>query len=101
MKKMKGVVAAMAYSPYAMYVDQRMRFKHLSLMQDFEDLHMKFEGEALCFQETDAMIKKLQKRAKIDPVGRSWVFEEEAHVLDAKPFIKHQQELWAATEYGG
>ncbi|XP_039054800.1 uncharacterized protein LOC120197278 isoform X2 [Hibiscus syriacus] len=91
MKKMKGVVAAMAYSPYAMYVDQRMRFKHLSLMQDFEDLHM----------ETDAMIKKLQKRAKIDPVGRSWVFEEEAHVLDAKPFIKHQQELWAATEYGG
>ncbi|KAE8668547.1 hypothetical protein F3Y22_tig00112293pilonHSYRG00145 [Hibiscus syriacus] len=51
MNKMKGVVAAIEYSPCAMYVDQRMRFKHQSLLQDFEDLHM----------ETDAMRKKLQK----------------------------------------
>ncbi|XP_022754507.1 uncharacterized protein LOC111302887 [Durio zibethinus] len=55
MKKMKGVAAAaatvMEYSPYAVYEDQRTRFKHQSLMQDFEDLH----------KETEAMRKKLQK----------------------------------------
>ncbi|KAK6236944.1 hypothetical protein QQP08_027374 [Theobroma cacao] len=53
MKKLKGVaaaVAAMEYSPYATYEDQRTRFKHQSLMQDFEDLH----------KETEAMRKKLQ-----------------------------------------
>ncbi|OMO61716.1 hypothetical protein CCACVL1_23303 [Corchorus capsularis] len=49
MKKMKGVAAAMEYSPYAMYEDQRTRFKHQSLMQDFEDLH----------KETEAMRNKL------------------------------------------
>ena len=41
---MKGVAAvatatAREYSPYAVYEDQRTRFKHQSLMQDFEDLH--------------------------------------------------------------
>ncbi|XWS17793.1 hypothetical protein CRYUN_Cryun33cG0098200 [Craigia yunnanensis] len=50
MKKLKGVTASMEYSPYAMYEDQRTRFKHQSLMQDFEDLH----------KETEAMRKKLQ-----------------------------------------
>ncbi|XVF35575.1 hypothetical protein REPUB_Repub18cG0157700 [Reevesia pubescens] len=54
MKKMKGVAAApaavMEYSPYAMYENQRTKFKHQSLMQDFEDLH----------KETQAMRKKLQ-----------------------------------------
>ncbi|XVE71150.1 hypothetical protein DITRI_Ditri10aG0127400 [Diplodiscus trichospermus] len=53
MKKMKGVAAAvnvMEYSPSAAYEDQRTRFKHQSLMQDFEDLH----------KETEAMRKKLQ-----------------------------------------
>ncbi|KAK8660730.1 hypothetical protein V6N13_051643 [Hibiscus sabdariffa] len=43
MKKMKGVAAAM-------YDDQRTRFRHQSLMQDFEDLH----------KETQGMRKKLQ-----------------------------------------
>ncbi|GMI89294.1 INO80-BINDING PROTEIN 2B [Hibiscus trionum] len=50
MKKMKGVVAAMEYSPYGVYEDQRARFRHQSLMQDFEDLH----------KETEAMRKRLQ-----------------------------------------
>ncbi|XWS26238.1 hypothetical protein CRYUN_Cryun26dG0014400 [Craigia yunnanensis] len=50
MKKMKGVAASLEYFPYAMYADQRTRFKHQSLMQDFEDLH----------KETEAMRKKLQ-----------------------------------------
>ncbi|MBA0753824.1 hypothetical protein Gogos_019906 [Gossypium gossypioides] len=50
MKKMKGVAASMGYSPYPMYEDQRTRFKHQSLMQDFEDLH----------KETEAMRMKLQ-----------------------------------------
>ncbi|KAK8654878.1 hypothetical protein V6N13_107474 [Hibiscus sabdariffa] len=50
MKKMKGVVAAMEYSPYGVYEDQRMRFRHQSLMQDFEDLH----------KETEAVRKRLQ-----------------------------------------
>ncbi|KAE8718893.1 hypothetical protein F3Y22_tig00109987pilonHSYRG00171 [Hibiscus syriacus] len=48
MKKMKGVGVAMENSPYGAYEDQR-RFKHQSLMQDFEDLH----------RETEAMRKKL------------------------------------------
>ncbi|XP_039018324.1 uncharacterized protein LOC120149666 [Hibiscus syriacus] len=50
MKKMNVVAASVGYSPYAMYEDQRTRFKHQSLMQDFQDLH----------KETDAMRKKLQ-----------------------------------------
>lgn len=50
MKKMKGVAASMEYSPYAMYEDPRTRFKHQSLMQDFQDLH----------KETETMRKKLQ-----------------------------------------
>ncbi|GMI88491.1 INO80-BINDING PROTEIN 2B [Hibiscus trionum] len=50
MKKMKGVAASVEYSRYAMYEDQRARFKHQSLMQDFQDLH----------KETEAMRKKLQ-----------------------------------------
>ncbi|XWS70413.1 hypothetical protein CRYUN_Cryun03dG0046000 [Craigia yunnanensis] len=53
MKKVKGVAAAatvMEYSRYAVYEDQRTRFKHQSLMQDFEDL----------LKETEAMRKKLK-----------------------------------------
>ncbi|GMI95066.1 INO80-BINDING PROTEIN 2B [Hibiscus trionum] len=50
MKKMKGVAAAIEFSPYAMYVDQRTRFRHQSLMQDFQDLN----------KETEDMRKKLQ-----------------------------------------
>ncbi|KAL4318527.1 hypothetical protein GQ457_18G013670 [Hibiscus cannabinus] len=50
MKKMKVGAASMEYSPYAMYENQRTRFKHQSLMQDFQDLH----------KETEAMRKKLQ-----------------------------------------
>lgn len=38
MKKMKGVAASVEYSPYPIYEDQRNRFKHHSLMQDFDDL---------------------------------------------------------------
>lgn len=37
MKKMKGVIA-MESSPYALYKDPRNRFKHQSLLQDFEEL---------------------------------------------------------------
>ena len=37
MKKMKGVVAAEP-SSYALYQDSRARFKHQSLMQDYEEL---------------------------------------------------------------
>lgn len=36
MKKMKGVV--MESSPYAVYEDPKTRFKHQSLLQDFEEL---------------------------------------------------------------
>ncbi|KAB2019471.1 hypothetical protein ERO13_D08G273700v2 [Gossypium hirsutum] len=50
MKKMKGVAASVEYSPYPIYEDQRNRFKHHSLMQDFDDL----------FKETEAMRKRLQ-----------------------------------------
>ncbi|KAE8688121.1 Detected protein of unknown function [Hibiscus syriacus] len=50
MKKMIAVAGSLEYSPYAMYEDQRTRFKHQSLMQDFQDLH----------KETEAMRKKLQ-----------------------------------------
>ncbi|KAK8558966.1 hypothetical protein V6N13_098568 [Hibiscus sabdariffa] len=50
MKKMKVGAASMEYFPYAMYEDQRTRFKHQSLMKDFQDLH----------KETEAMTKKLQ-----------------------------------------
>ncbi|KAK8568532.1 hypothetical protein V6N13_106440 [Hibiscus sabdariffa] len=51
MKKMKGVAASAEFSRYPMYEDQRARFKHQSLMQDFQDLH----------KETEAMRKKLQR----------------------------------------
>ncbi|KAA3468207.1 U11/U12 small nuclear ribonucleoprotein 25 kDa [Gossypium australe] len=50
MKKMKGVAASVEYSPYPIYEDQRNRFKHHSLMQDFDDL----------FKETEAMRKRVQ-----------------------------------------
>ncbi|XVE53638.1 hypothetical protein DITRI_Ditri03aG0019000 [Diplodiscus trichospermus] len=50
MRKMKGVAASIEYSPYSMYEDQRTRFKHQSLMQDFEDL----------LKETETMRTKLQ-----------------------------------------
>ncbi|KAG2668198.1 hypothetical protein I3843_15G144000 [Carya illinoinensis] len=49
MKKMKGAVV-MKPSPYAVYEDSRTRFKHQSLLQDFEELQ----------KETEAMKKKLQ-----------------------------------------
>ncbi|KAE8677815.1 Detected protein of unknown function [Hibiscus syriacus] len=50
MKKMKGVAASVEYSRHAMYEDQTARFKHQSLLQDFQDLH----------KETVAMRKRLQ-----------------------------------------
>lgn len=37
MKKMKGVVAVEP-SSYALYEDSRARFKHQSLMQDYQEL---------------------------------------------------------------
>ncbi|XP_020424236.1 uncharacterized protein LOC18769660 isoform X2 [Prunus persica] len=49
MKKMKGVLA-MEPSSYAGYEDPRTRFKHQSLMQDYEELQ----------KDAEAMKKKLQ-----------------------------------------
>lgn len=37
MKKMKGVVPV-EHSSYALYQDSRAKFKHQSLMQDYEEL---------------------------------------------------------------
>ncbi|KAE8126061.1 hypothetical protein FH972_020811 [Carpinus fangiana] len=60
MKKMKGVIAVEP-SPYALYKDPRNRFKHQSLLQDFEELQ----------KEAEAMKKKLQmmKHKKITLSG--------------------------------
>ncbi|GLU01339.1 hypothetical protein SLE2022_186510 [Rubroshorea leprosula] len=49
MGKMKGVASAaplnpMEYSPYAMFADQRNRFKLQSLLQDYEELHKETDG---------------------------------------------------------
>ncbi|XP_039006407.1 uncharacterized protein LOC120133993 [Hibiscus syriacus] len=84
MKKMKGVAASVEYSRHTMYEDQRARFKHQSLMQDFQDLH----------KETVAMRNKLQmlKERKSTPVGRSPVFQKETQILDAEPIFKHTGE---------
>ncbi|CAL0330422.1 unnamed protein product [Lupinus luteus] len=49
MKKMKGVALSTEPS-YDVYQDQRARFRHQSLLQDYEDLH----------KETEAMRRKLQ-----------------------------------------
>ncbi|XP_020229259.1 uncharacterized protein LOC109810249 [Cajanus cajan] len=48
MKKMKGVLSM--EPPYEAYQDQRTRFRHQSLLQDYQDLH----------KETEAMRRKLQ-----------------------------------------
>lgn len=54
MKKMKGVALPplpphVEYPPYALFEDQRNRFKHQSLLQDYEELQ----------KETDTMKQKL------------------------------------------
>lgn len=49
MKKMKGVVSVES-PPYTVYEDQRVRLRHQSLLQDYEDLQ----------EETNAMRMKLQ-----------------------------------------
>ncbi|KAE9602359.1 hypothetical protein Lalb_Chr12g0198751 [Lupinus albus] len=50
MKKMKGVVAVSMEPSYDGYQGQRVRLRHQSLLQDYEDLH----------KETEAMRRKLQ-----------------------------------------
>ncbi|PPD78095.1 hypothetical protein GOBAR_DD24981 [Gossypium barbadense] len=61
MKKMKGVAASVEYSPYPIYEDQRNRFKHHSLMQDFDDL---FKCSYFEFRSSFSFLRFLKRRHK-------------------------------------
>ncbi|KAL2338530.1 hypothetical protein Fmac_012976 [Flemingia macrophylla] len=74
MKKMKGVLSM--EPPYEAYQDQRNRFRHQSLLQDYEDLH----------KETEAMRRKVQATKQ-----KKFMLEDEVRFLRQryKYLLKH------------